>query len=88
MARMTESLARSILNGDGVTRWEVEQLARYWLTGHSKPGVWARFGKWLLSAVIVTGQAVAMLLVYGLIAGLWIGAWGLVLSVIFWKAVH
>lgn len=34
MAQMNNSLARSILNGSGITRWEVEQLCHWWLKTH------------------------------------------------------
>ncbi len=35
MAQMSTSLAKAILNGAGVTRHELEQLARHWLASHA-----------------------------------------------------
>jgi hypothetical protein len=39
MAQITESLARSILNGSGFTVNEVKQLAHAWLASHAAPSV-------------------------------------------------
>lgn len=63
MAQMTNSLAQAILNGDGFTRHEVEQLARHWLqtaedaarldylisTGHH---VWSCNGKYMIGDTV------------------------------------
>ena len=37
MAQMTKALAEAILNGDGATRNEIEQLCHFFLSANSKP---------------------------------------------------
>lgn len=36
MAQMTKELAAAILDGDGITRSEIEQLCRYFLSTNSE----------------------------------------------------